>query len=103
MVSLNNLGCEGVRGGGVAGLDADVVIEIECEAEGVEARAKVGGRGWNANPERRLGGFHRGGNRKNFSAAEVVSRAISFRDWPRREATFSAIVRVKAGSHRFPR
>jgi hypothetical protein len=43
MVGLNNLGCERVRGGGVAGLNADVVIEVECEAEGVEARAKVGG------------------------------------------------------------
>ncbi len=94
MVGLDNRRRERVRGGGVARLDTDVVIEIQGEAKGVEARAEVGGGGRNTNPEGGLERFHKGGSRKNFSAAKVVSRAISFRDWPRRDATFSATQRV---------
>jgi len=84
-------------------LDGDVVIEIKGEAKGIKSRTKIGGCGWDTNPEwdRRFHDME--GNRKNFSAAEVVSRAISSKVVPRREATLSATNLVYAGSHRLPR
>ena len=71
-------------------LDGDVVIEIEGEAKGIKSRTKIGGCSWDTNPEWDRGFHDKEGNRKNFSAAEVVSRAISSNVIPRREATFSA-------------
>jgi len=87
----------------MSGLDGDVVIEIEGKAEGIKSWTEVGGCGWDPNPEWD-GWFHYiDGKRKNFSAAEVVSRAISSKVVPRREATLSATNLVYAGSHRLPR
>jgi len=35
----------------MSGLDGDVVIKIEGEAKGIESRTKIGGSGWDTNPE----------------------------------------------------
>ena len=94
MVGVDNLRREWVRGGGDARFDTDVVIEIQGESKGIESRAEVGGGGRYTNPEGGLERFHKGGSRKNFSAAEVVSRAISASGRPRREAIFWATNRV---------
>lgn len=82
MVGVDNFGGKGVGNIWEARFDCDVVIEIEGEAEGIEAWTEVGGGGGDANPKRQMevGGFHgAGGKRKNFSAVAVVSRAISSR------------------------
>ena len=103
VVGLQNLKGKGIGSFRFARFDGDVVVEIESQAEGIEAGPEVGGGGGNTDPERKaqVGGLHR--SRKNFSAASVVARAVSSKVRPRRAASFSATRRVWAGSQRLPR
>jgi len=54
VVGVDNFGGKGVGNIWEARFDCDVVIEIEGEAEGIEAWTEVGGGGWDADPKRQM-------------------------------------------------
>jgi len=54
MVGVDNFGGKGIGNIWEARFDCDVVIEIEGEAEGIEAWTEVGGGGWDADPKRQM-------------------------------------------------
>lgn len=54
VVGVDNFGGKGVGNIWEARFDCDVIIEIEGEAEGIEAWTEVGGGGWDTNPKRQM-------------------------------------------------